>query len=73
MAANEVEGEARVININPAILGGTPVFMGTRVPIRNLFDCLEEGGSIEDFLSDFSGVRRTQVIRIMEISKKLIG
>ena len=43
----------RPINIDAEILGGTPVFFGTRVPIKNLFDYLETGESIEEFLADF--------------------
>ncbi|HSK11590.1 MAG TPA: DUF433 domain-containing protein [Phnomibacter sp.] len=62
----------RVINIDPEILGGTPVFNGTRVPIKNLFDYLETGDSIEDFLQDFEGVSKEQVIRVLEMSQKLI-
>ena len=62
----------RVINIDPEILGGTPVFNGTRVPIKNLFDYLETGESIEAFLSDFDGVSKSQVIRLLEMSQKLI-
>ncbi|HZV69459.1 MAG TPA: DUF433 domain-containing protein [Saprospiraceae bacterium] len=64
--------DIRVINIDPDILGGTPVFFGTRVPIKNLFDCLESGESIDYFLDDFEGVQREQVIKILEISQKLI-
>lgn len=64
--------ERKVINIDPEILGGTPVFYGTRVPIKNLFDYLETGESIETFLDDFDGVRREQVMKVLEISQKLI-
>lgn len=64
--------EGRVINIDPEILGGTPVFFGTRVPIKNLFDYLESGDSIEIFLEDFETVRREQVIKVLEMSQKLI-
>ena len=64
--------DIRVINIDPEILGGTPVFFGTRVPIKNLFDYLETGDTIEIFLEDFEGVSRNQVIRILEMSQKLI-
>jgi uncharacterized protein (DUF433 family) len=64
--------EGRVINVDPDILGGTPVFSGTRVPIRNLFDYLETGDTIEIFLEDFEGVSREQVVRVLEISQKLI-
>ncbi len=64
--------DGRVINIDPEILGGTPVFYGTRVPIKNLFDYLETGDSIEIFLEDFDGVNREQVIKVLEMSQKLI-
>ncbi len=62
----------KVINVDPEILGGTPVFSGTRVPIKNLFDYLETGESIETFLEDFDGVSKAQVVRVLEISQKLI-
>jgi uncharacterized protein (DUF433 family) len=64
--------DTRVINIDPEILGGTPVFFGTRVPIKNLFDYLETGDTIEIFLDDFEGVSRNQVLRVLEMSQKLI-
>ena len=63
---------AQVINIDPEILGGTPVFNGTRVPIKNLFDYLEGGHSIDYFLEDFESVSREQVLRVLEVSQKLI-
>lgn len=50
-----------VVNIDPEILGGTPVFMGTRVPIVALFDHLRRGHSIDYFLEDFPSVSREQV------------
>ena len=59
--------DTRVINIDPEILGGTPVFFGTRVPIKNLFDYLETGDTIEIFLEDFEGVSRNQVIRVLDL------
>ncbi len=62
----------KVINIDDEILGGTPVFYGTRVPIKNLFDYLETGDSIETFLEDFEGVSKLQVIKVLEMSQKLI-
>ncbi len=61
-----------IINIDPEILGGTPVFYGTRVPIKNLFDYLETGDSIDTFLEDFEGVQKEQVIKVLEMSHKLI-
>lgn len=62
----------KVINIDAEILGGTPVFSGTRVPIKNLFDYLEAGESIDYFLDDFSAVTREQVVRVLAMSQKLI-
>ena len=64
--------EGRIINIDPEILGGTPVFYGTRVPIKNLFDYLESGETIDYFLDDFEGVQREQVLKVLELSHKLI-
>lgn len=64
--------ERKAINIDPEILGGTPVFFGTRVPIKNLFDYLETGDSIEVFLQDFDSVRKEQVIKVLEMSQRLI-
>lgn len=64
--------EGRVINIDPEILGGTPVFYGTRVPIKNLFDYLETGDSIDSFLEDFDGVSKEQVVKLLEMSQRLI-
>ena len=64
--------EGRIINIDPEILGGTPVFFGTRVPIKNLFDYLETGDNIETFLEDFEGVSKDQVVKVLEMSQKLI-
>ena len=63
--------ENKVINIDPEILGGTPVFYGTRVPIKNLFDCVESGKDIDYFLEDFDSVSKEQVIRVLEMSRNL--
>ncbi len=64
--------EQHVINIDSEILGGTPVFSGTRVPIKNLFDYLEEGEAMEEFLEDFPSVKKEQVIKILEMSRGLL-
>ena len=61
-----------MINIDSEILGGTPVFLGTRVPIKNLFDYLEEGETMEEFLEDFPSVKKEQVVRLLEISRGLV-
>jgi len=63
----------KIINIDKEILGGTPVFSGTRVPIKNLFDYLETGETIDEFLDDFEGVKREQVIKLLELSNKMIN
>ncbi len=60
--------DSKVININPEILGGTPVFGGTRVPIESLFDHLEAGVSLDEFLDDFPTVRREQAVAIADES-----
>lgn len=64
--------QEEIINSDPEILGGTPVFTGTRVPVRSLFDHLEAGDSIDDFLEGFPSVRRDQVIALLEISQERV-
>ena len=54
------------ILVDPDIVGGTPVFSGTRVPVRILFEHLEAGDSLDVFLSDFQTVERAQVIAVLE-------
>ena len=61
-----------VIVKNPDILGGTPVFRGTRVPIQALFDYLEGGETIEDFLEGFPTVSRESAIAALEEAKDLL-
>lgn len=58
-----------VVVIDPEVLGGEPVFAGTRVPVKSLFDHLEAGDSIEEFLDGFPSVKREQVIALLEESK----
>jgi uncharacterized protein (DUF433 family) len=65
----KVEDFKRVIHSDPEILGGTPVFVGTRVPLQNLIDYLEGGESIDDFLDGFPSVKREQVIAVIEAAK----
>jgi uncharacterized protein (DUF433 family) len=62
----------KVINVDKEILGGTPVFNGTRVPVKNLFDYLENGESISEFLSDFPTVKYGQVNSILKMSNQLL-
>lgn len=60
-----------VITIDQDILGGTPVFKGTSVPIETLFDHLESGITIDAFLDDFPSVTKEQVIQVLELAGKL--
>ena len=62
----------KLINIDKDILGGTPVFMGTRVPVKNLFDYLEEGEPISEFLDDFPTVKREQINAVLKMAHELL-
>lgn len=61
-----------LIITDPDILGGQAVFKGTRVPIESLFDHLEEGISLNDFLDDFPSVSKDQAISVLEIANRLM-
>ena len=61
-----------LIVIDQEILGGQPVFKGTRVPIETLFDHLEAGVSLEEFLDDFPTVTKEQAIATLEVANKLL-
>ncbi len=61
-----------LIEVNPKKMSGTPVFRGTRVPIQNLFDCLEDGDSLDAFLDDFPTVSREQAQGVLELSKEML-
>jgi uncharacterized protein (DUF433 family) len=61
---------AQLITTNPDILDGTPVFAGTRVPVKTLTDYLEAGDSIDAFLDDFPSVSRAQVIAFLEEARE---
>jgi len=56
----------QIVHTDPEILGGTPVFIGTRVPVHALIDFLEGGDTIEDFLENYPGVSREQVVAFLE-------
>ena len=58
-----------VVTSSPNVMGGTPVFAGTRVPVETLLDYLEGGESIDDFLEGFPSVGREQVIAFLEETK----
>jgi uncharacterized protein (DUF433 family) len=60
----------QVWSADPEILSGTPVFAGTRVPVRSLFDYLEGGESLDEFLRQFPSVRRDQAVRALDLARE---
>jgi len=62
----------QVIHSDPEILGGTPVFVGTRVPVQTLLDYLAEGASLDEFLDHFPTVTRAQAVAALELAKKML-
>lgn len=62
----------RVVHSDPEILGGTPVFVGTRVPVQNLIDYLEAGDTIDKFLDSFPSVSREQAIAALELAREAL-
>jgi uncharacterized protein (DUF433 family) len=62
----------RLINRDPEIMGGTPVFRGTRVPVQTLFEWIEDGESLDFFLENFPTVQREQAIAVLELYKDLL-
>ena len=61
-----------VVHSDKEILGGTPVFVGTRVPLRNLIDYLEKGYSLDELLDDFSSVSREQAVAALEAAHEAL-
>lgn len=62
-----------VIHSDPDIQGGIPVFVGTRVPVKNLFDYLEAGDSLDDFLRSFPSVTREQAVAALELAREALA
>ncbi len=62
----------KLIISDPQVLGGTPVFAGTRVPAQTLIDYLEGGQSLAEFLDDFPTVTREQAIAVLEAAKRVL-
>jgi uncharacterized protein (DUF433 family) len=62
-----------VIHSDPAIQGGVPVFVGTRVPVKNLFDYLEAGDSLDDFLKSFPSVTREQAVAALKLAREALA
>ncbi|HTB30983.1 MAG TPA: DUF433 domain-containing protein [Bacteroidia bacterium] len=61
------------VNIDPEIMGGTPVFNGTRVPIKTLFDYLEGGDTLDIFLDDFPTVSKEYAVEVLEMAKQTLS
>jgi uncharacterized protein (DUF433 family) len=59
----------KVIHSDPDILGGTPVFVGTRMPLQNLIDCLEAGDDLDEFLASYPSVTREQAIAALQLAR----
>ncbi|MGP1679405.1 MAG: DUF433 domain-containing protein [Giesbergeria sp.] len=62
-----------VIHRDPEIQGGVPVFVGTRVPLKNLFDSLEAGDSLDQFLEDYPSVSREQALAALELAREAVS
>jgi uncharacterized protein (DUF433 family) len=63
---------ARIIHSDPDILGGTPVFVGTRVPMKTLLDYLKAGDSLDEFLDHFPSVKRERAIAALELAQDML-
>jgi uncharacterized protein (DUF433 family) len=63
---------SHVIHRDPDILGGTPVFVGTRVPVETLLEYLEAGDSLDEFLEHFPSVSREQAVGALELAKSML-
>jgi len=61
-----------IVHSDPEILGGSPVFVGTRVPLKNLIDYLAAGDSLDDFLDDFPSVTREQAVAALETARDIL-
>lgn len=59
-----------VVHSDPDVLGGTPVFVGTRVRVKTLYDYLDGGDSLDEFLNDFPSVSREQAVTALEMSAR---
>lgn len=72
MSGGESMIESFLIQRSDDILGGTPVFAGTRVPVQTLFDYLEEGDNLEEFIDDFPAVSREHAVKVLEKVKEMM-
>lgn len=65
-----MRNDTPVVHSDPEILGGTPVFVGTRVPVQSLFDYIEGGETLDEFLRQFPSVRREQAVAALELARE---
>ena len=61
-----------VVSVSPDVMSGTPVFRGTRVPVKNLLDYLAAGDSIDEFLEQFPTVKREQAVGLISLAEQLV-
>jgi len=61
-----------LISVSPEVLSGTPVFRGTRVPVKNLFDYIETGETLEEFLTAFPTVSREQAVEVLNMAEQFL-
>ena len=69
---DDMRASDSVVLVDPEILGGTPVFRGTRVPVKNLLDYLAAGDTLDQFLDDFPTVKREQAVAALELARDLL-
>lgn len=65
--------EASLVTRDPEIMSGALCFSGTRVPVKNLFDCLEGSSSLEDFLHDFPSITRQRAVAVLEAARQRLS
>ena len=68
----DVQPSKQLINRDPDIMSGTPVFMGTRVPVKTIIDYLQGGHTMDEFLEDFPSVSREQALAVLELAKRFL-
>lgn len=70
MTAEQKANIAEVVSVDPEIMHGTPCFTGTRVPVQTLLDYIEEGDTLDNFLRDFTTVKREQAVHFLDMAKQ---
>lgn len=73
MSNFQKQAAMKIINVDAEIMGGAPVFAGTRVPIKILFEYLESGETVEEFIDNFPSVNRQQITGLLELVQRMIS